>query len=120
MIRKSFLAISIPLLSCLAIGGAIQAACTPAQEAEWKNLPGLVASDLEKGDSQDQIETDIATNFKVPASSVAVKVLDDMITYLIDAGALTAIGLANAQTMRPAVQAMVAHNASLAIDAGAK
>lgn len=99
-------AVTMFAFACLAGLVAIAvAACTPAQQASWQRVPVIVEADLEAGKSFPQIENDVAADLVGTAGPVLVSIIDDVITYLLDSGALSDIGQKNAIAMKPAIAA---------------
>lgn len=93
---------ALAFVTTLAFGAS---ACTPAQTASWQKVPGIVAGDLEKGDTLQQIEDDVATDLVGVAGPELVTIVDDAIAFLIDSGALSIAAQSRAEAMHTSIAA---------------
>jgi hypothetical protein len=80
--------------------GAAVVDCTPAERAEASTLEDLVLHDLQAGDSDAQIENDIASQLAGQPGVDAVIILNDVLQFLIDAKAIPADLMSAALTMK--------------------
>jgi len=63
--------------------------CTPAQQATWSKVESTVLTDVEAGKSLTQLETDVATVVVGKSGAELVIIIDDALTFLEDAGAIS-------------------------------
>ena len=80
--------------------GAAVTGCTPAQQAEADTIEQLVLHDLAAGKSDPQIEADIASSLAGQVGTDAVVILNDVLTFLLDAKAIPADLMSAALAMK--------------------
>jgi hypothetical protein len=90
--------LAVAFVGMLAFGGT-QTACTPALNAERIQIENIVLGGLLSGESQKQIEEDVATAIGGKTGADIVILVDDALTLLIDSGKLTPAELTAAQTL---------------------
>lgn len=86
-------------IQTIAFGAAVTG-CTPAERAEASTLESLVLHDLQAGDSDQQIEDDIAVQLAGQPGVDAVIILNDVLTFLIDAKVVPADLMSAALAMK--------------------
>lgn len=74
-------------------------ACTPAQQAVFSKIEQIVLDDLAAGKTRAQIEIDVGNALAGQPGADAAIVLEDVLTFLIDAGYIPPNVLPAAKTM---------------------
>jgi hypothetical protein len=104
----------------LAVLGASQQACSPAQMAEADKVEQTVLADIVAGKTLPQIESDVATLVAGQPGADVVVLVDDALTFLVDLGVVPASVLPYAKSLIAAEHPKAMAHKAPVLDGGAQ
>lgn len=81
------------------VAAASVVSCTPAQDATWVTLEKTVLADVIAGKTRQQIEQDVGMILGGQTGETIATIVDDVLTFLLDIGAIPTPNIQSARTM---------------------